>query len=180
MSARRGLGASGAGAIYLVAGLALPRFDDAIAVFNHLLDNDLVDAPTAHGLRLGRAMAMLREDHLFDADRALADLRRTVAAAGVESAGLALVEIYRDVKTGHPGEAVAIFEQRLPALRDQLGHRVADAYALAARRTTCSAAPPGQEPIQSTLRPVNRAARRYTKWRNWPVGTSRRRLRGGA
>ena len=53
--------------------------------------------------------------------------------AGVESAGLALVEIYRDVKTGHPDEAVAIFEQRLPVMRDQLGHRVADAYALAAR-----------------------------------------------
>ena len=76
---------------------------------------------------------MLREDHLFDADRALAELRRTVASAGVESAGLALVEIYRDVKTGHPDEAVQIFEQRLPVMRDQLGHRVADAYALAAR-----------------------------------------------
>ena len=120
--------------IYLSAVLArYHRFDDAIAVFNHLLDNDLVDAPTAHGLRLGRAMAMLREDHLFDADRALAELRRTVAAAGAESAGLALVEIYRDVKTGHPEEAVAIFEQRLAIMRDQLGHRVADAYALAAR-----------------------------------------------
>jgi tetratricopeptide (TPR) repeat protein len=56
-----------------------------------------------------------------------------VAGAGVESAGLALVEIYRDVITGHPNEAIAIFEERLPVLRDQLGHRVADAYALAAR-----------------------------------------------
>jgi tetratricopeptide (TPR) repeat protein len=120
--------------IYLASVLArYHRFDDAIAVLNHLLDNDGVDASTAHGLRLGRVMAMLREDHLFDADRALAELRRTVAAAGVESAGLALVEIYRDVKTGHPEEAVAIFEQRLEAMRDQLGHRVADAYALAAR-----------------------------------------------
>ena len=120
--------------IYLAAVLArYHRFDDAIALYNHLLDNGLVDAGTAHGLRLGRAMAMLREDHLFDADRAIAELRRTAAGAGIESAGLALVEIYRDVKTGHPDEAVAIFEQRLPALRDQLGHRVADAYALAAR-----------------------------------------------
>jgi len=120
--------------IYLASVLArYHRFGDAIAVFEHLLDHDLVDATTAHGLRLGRAMAMLREDHLFDADRALAELRRTVAQAGVESAGLALVEIYRDVKTGHPDEAVAVFEQRLPVLRDQLGHRVADAYALAAR-----------------------------------------------
>ena len=120
--------------IYLGSVLArYHRFGDAITVFEHLLDHDLVDASTAHGLRLGRVMAMLREDHLFDADRALAELRRTVAQAGVESAGLALVEIYRDVKTGHPEEAVAVFEQRLPVLRDQLGHRVADAYALAAR-----------------------------------------------
>jgi len=120
--------------IYLGSVLArYHRFDDAITVFNHLLDHNLIDGGTAHGLRLGRAMAMLREDHLFDADRAIAELRRTVSQAGVESAGLALVEIYRDVKTGHPEEAVAVFEQRLPVLRDQLGHRVADAYALAAR-----------------------------------------------
>ena len=120
--------------IYLASVLArYHHFDDAITVFNHLLDNNLADEPTAYGLRLGRAMAMLREDHLFDADRAMAELRRTASAAGVESAGLALVEIYRDVKTGHPDEAVAVFEQRLPILRDQLGHRVADAYALAAR-----------------------------------------------
>jgi tetratricopeptide (TPR) repeat protein len=120
--------------IYLGAVLArYHRFDDAIAVFNHLLDNGMVDPATAHGLRLGRVMAMLREDHLFDADRALSEVRRTVVSAGAESAGLALVEIYRDVKTGHPEEAAAIFEQRLPVMRDQLGHRVADAYALAAR-----------------------------------------------
>jgi tetratricopeptide (TPR) repeat protein len=120
--------------VYLASVLArYHRFDDAIAVLNHLLEHDLVDPSPAHGLRLGRAMAMLREDHLFDADRALAELRRTVSAAGVESAGLALVEIYRDVKTGHPDEAVAVFEQRLETMRNQLGHRVADAYALAAR-----------------------------------------------
>jgi hypothetical protein len=76
-------------------------------------------------------MAMLREDHLFDADRAIAELRRE--SAGTDSAGVALVEMYRDVKTGHPAEAVAVFEDKLPAMRDQLGHRVADAYALAAR-----------------------------------------------
>jgi len=120
--------------IYLGSVLArYHRFDDAIAVFDHLLDNNLVDAPTAHGLRLGRAMAMLREDHLFDADRALAEIRRAVATSGGESAGLALVEIYRDVKTGHPEEAVAIFNDKLAVLREQLGHRVGDAYALGAR-----------------------------------------------
>lgn len=120
--------------IYLGAVLArYHRFDDAIAVYDHLLEHNLVDSAAAYALRLGRAMAMLREDHLFDADRALAELRRLSASAGTESGGLALVEIYRDVKTGHPDEAVAIFEDKLPALRDQLGHRVSDAYALAAR-----------------------------------------------
>jgi tetratricopeptide (TPR) repeat protein len=120
--------------IYLGSVLArYHRFDDAISVFDHLIDHDLLDGGAAHGVRLGRVMAMLREDHLFDADRALAEVRSTVARAGVDSAGLALVEIYRDVKTGHPDEAVAVFEQRLDVLRDQLGHRVADAYALAAR-----------------------------------------------
>jgi tetratricopeptide (TPR) repeat protein len=120
--------------IYLGAVLArYHRFGDAIAVYDHLLDHNLVEGGTAYGLRLGRVMAMLREDHLFDADRAIAELRRLGNAAGVDSGGLALVEIYRDVKTGHPDEAVKIYEEKLPVLRDQLGHRVADAYALAAR-----------------------------------------------
>src|SRR3954454_13990169 len=52
------------------------RFDDAIAVQNHLLDSYELDDAPGHAVRLGRAMAMLREDHLFDADRAIADLRR--------------------------------------------------------------------------------------------------------
>lgn len=119
---------------YLASVLArYHRFGDAIAVCDHLLENGLVDGVAAHGVRLGRAMAMLREDHLVDADRAIAELRRTISSSGVESAGLALVEIYRDVKTGHPDEAIQVFEERLPLLRDQLGHRVADAYALVAR-----------------------------------------------
>jgi tetratricopeptide (TPR) repeat protein len=133
----RSPGLRGQALIYLGAVLArYHRFGDAIAVYDHLLDHNLVDGGTAYGLRLGRAMAMLREDHLFDADRAIAECRRIAAGAsatGMDSAGLALVEIYRDVKTGHPGEAAATFEEKLPALRDQLGHRVADAYALAAR-----------------------------------------------
>ena len=130
----RGVGLRSQALIYLGAVLArYHRFTDAIAVYDHLLDHQLVDGGTAYGLRLGRVMAMLREDHLFDADRAIAELRRLGNSAGVDSGGLALVEIYRDVRTGHPDEAVAIFEDKLPVLRDQLGHRVADAYALAAR-----------------------------------------------
>jgi len=43
------------------------------------------------------------------------------------------VEIYRDVKTGHPAEAVEIFNQRSARLREQLGHRAGDAFALIAK-----------------------------------------------
>jgi tetratricopeptide (TPR) repeat protein len=118
--------------IYLASVLArYHRFNDAITVHNHLLERELVDEGTAFGVRAGRAMAMLREDHLFDADRAISELRRLERTG--ESALLTLVEIYRDVKTGHPDEAIELFETRLPSLRDQLGHRLADAYALAAR-----------------------------------------------
>jgi tetratricopeptide (TPR) repeat protein len=117
--------------VYLAAVLSrYHRFEDAIAVQTQLLNEGMLDEGSAAGLRVARAMAMLREDHLFDADRAISELRRSPAAG---SGALALVEIYRDVKTGHPTEAVELFEQKLPALRDQLGHRVADAYALAAR-----------------------------------------------
>jgi tetratricopeptide (TPR) repeat protein len=107
------------------------RFEDAIAVHNHLLESINFDDTTADGIRLGRAMAMLREDHLVDADRAISELRRT--AQGRDSAGLALVELYRDVKTGHPTEAIERFHEALPLLQKQLGHRTGDAYALLAR-----------------------------------------------
>ncbi|HSZ59192.1 MAG TPA: hypothetical protein VK797_26360 [Tepidisphaeraceae bacterium] len=117
--------------VYLSSVLArLHRFEDAIAVHNQLLEEGTLDEGSAATVRLARAMAMLREDHLFDADRAINELRRGPLAG---SAGLALVEIYRDVKTGHPAEATELFEQKREVLRDQLGHRVADAYALAAR-----------------------------------------------
>ena len=49
------------------------------------------------------------------------------------SAGLALVELYRDVITGHPTEALDSVQDKLPTLRTQLGHRVADIYVLLAR-----------------------------------------------
>lgn len=120
------------GLIFLSSVLArYHRFEDAIAVHNHLLDTINFDESTAHGIRLGRAMAMLREDHLVDADRAISELRRS--AAGRDSSGLALVELYRDVKTGHPFEAIERFEKSLPMFQEQLGHRTGDAYALLAK-----------------------------------------------
>ncbi|HEY2588521.1 MAG TPA: hypothetical protein VGI81_22460 [Tepidisphaeraceae bacterium] len=116
---------------YLAPVLArLERYEDAITVQTYLIEQAGLDPAGATAMRIGRTMAMLHEDHLFDADRAISELRRSPAAG---SAALALVELYRDVKTGHPTEAIELFEQKLTTFRDQLGHRAADAYALAAR-----------------------------------------------
>jgi tetratricopeptide (TPR) repeat protein len=120
------------GLLFLTSVLArYHRFTDAITVQNHLIDDVLGDPATLHALRLGRAMAMLREDHLFDADRAISELRRDENAK--ESAGLALIEIYRDVKTGHPQEAIEMYQAKLPLITQQMGIRVADAHVLAAK-----------------------------------------------
>jgi tetratricopeptide (TPR) repeat protein len=118
--------------MYLTSVLArYHRFEDAIKVQNYMLETAKLDPTTERAIKLGRAMAMLRVDQLWDADRAIADLRR--GDGRENSGGLALVEIYRDVKTGHPAEAIETFNQRREILRDQLGHRVGDAYALVAR-----------------------------------------------
>lgn len=124
------------GLIFLAVVLArYGRFTDAIAVHTYLLERVSLDPGTNYGLRVGRAMAMLREDHLFDADRAIGELRRLGDRSGTgdAAAGLALVEMYRDVKTGHPAEAVATFDRRFNNLRERLGHRLADALALVAK-----------------------------------------------
>jgi len=111
-------------------------------VQDHLIENVDLDPSTVHALRLGRAMAMLREDHLFDADRAISELRRDVSRAvdpsqpdeaAPISAGLSLIEIYRDVKTGHAAEAIELFNRTQQVMRQQLGHRVADAHGLIAK-----------------------------------------------
>jgi thioredoxin-like negative regulator of GroEL len=116
--------------IYLAGVLArYHRFADAIAVQNYLLEHAQFDPGTTHGIKLMRTMAMLHEDQLFDADRAISELRREAP----DSAGLTLIEIYRDVKTGHPEEAIELFNARTAILRAQLGHRISDAFALIAR-----------------------------------------------
>jgi tetratricopeptide (TPR) repeat protein len=120
------------GLIYLTTALArYHRFGDAIVVQEHLLETIELDPGTGYALRLGRAMAMLQEDHLTDADRAISELRRVEGSQ--ESAGLALIQIYRDVKTGHPAEAIELFTAKELILRKQMGHRVADAWALVAK-----------------------------------------------
>jgi len=107
------------------------RFEDATVVQNYLLDHMAGDSLGVQALRLNRAMCMLQEDRLVDADRAIIELRRMPESE--ESGGLALLEIYRDVKTGHPAEAIEVFTKKLPLLRRQLGHRLADAWALMAK-----------------------------------------------
>jgi tetratricopeptide (TPR) repeat protein len=107
------------------------RFEDAMAVQDFIIDNELLDDHGDYIVRLGRALSMLREDHLVDADRAISDLRRRGPSGG--TGGLALVELFRDVKTGHPDEAIETFAKHLPMMQQQLGHRVADAHALVAK-----------------------------------------------
>jgi hypothetical protein len=119
------------GFIYLTTVLArYHHFGDALTLYEYLLNNVPLDFRSAHGLRLGRAMCMLNDDRLFDADRAISELRRDTDSG--LSGGLSLVELYRDIKTGHPQEAIDLLPQRLPSMRQQLGHRLGDAYALAA------------------------------------------------
>jgi tetratricopeptide (TPR) repeat protein len=120
------------GLIFLGAVLArYHRFADAVLVYEHLLEHRLVEGDAAYGMKLARAMSLLHEDALVDADRAIGELRRLDRAD--DSAGLALLEIYRDVKTGHPREAIEEFEKKQHLMRRQLGHRAADGYALAAK-----------------------------------------------
>jgi tetratricopeptide (TPR) repeat protein len=119
--------------VFLAAVLArYQRYEDAIAVYDHLLDSGMIDPAAMFTLRLGRATAMLREDHLVDADRAISELRRT-RDGETHTAGLALLELYRDVKTGHHADAIERFEKSLSLIRQNLGHRTADAWALIAR-----------------------------------------------
>ncbi len=126
------------------------RFTDARLVHDALLNPDLgepmIDPSLTHSVKVARAMSLLREDHLVDADRAMTDLRREVnqarddirreegqeRAQKIQSAGVVLLDLYRDVKTGHPEEALTVFGRAMPALRDQLGIRIADAWVLAA------------------------------------------------
>jgi len=116
------------------------RFEDAVKLSDYLLNppayEPVPEAATAHVIKISRAMALLRMDLLVDADAAIADLRRDLRAAStdspMESAGLGLVELYRDAKTGHPREAIQVFQTHQRLFREQLGHRLADALILVA------------------------------------------------
>jgi tetratricopeptide (TPR) repeat protein len=108
------------------------RFDDAVSLHDAILGDPAYagDPATTQSLLAARAMALLREDRLVDADRALVQARR--AAGTSENALNALVDIYRDVKTGHHAEAIALFEKHRAAMAEQLSFRVGDAWVLVA------------------------------------------------
>jgi tetratricopeptide (TPR) repeat protein len=177
------------------------RFADARVVHEYLLTPEPYqpqpDGPTAHAIRVARAMSMLRDDHLVDADRAMSELRREVRAArdqvrreqgteaadSIQSAGLTLLDLYRDMKTGHSVEAIHTFELSIASLRDQLGVRVADAWVLcAAARHALGQADAAQEAYANatTLVPAVELHRRYPETAiladiyqaaRWPGGT---------
>jgi hypothetical protein len=156
--------------IYLASVLSrYHRFADAMLVHDFLLSHVQLDPAGEYGVKLGRAMAMLREEHLLDADRAIAELRKL--SAGQESGGLALIEIYRDVKTGHPDEAIEMFRTRSKAMREQLGHRVGDAFAIVARAYDMLGRDDDAQAAwadATVLSPVAELLRRYPEVR--PVG----------
>ncbi|MBC7782705.1 MAG: hypothetical protein H7144_02615 [Burkholderiales bacterium] len=129
----------------------LLRFEDCLIAFNELVQTERIAGTSSIAVKLGRAMAMLHSDHLYDADSAINELRRLIDRGGVEAemrkldvdapiappeapiiAALRLVELYRDIKTGHSSEATALFENNLPLMRAGLGHRVGEAHALVA------------------------------------------------
>ena len=99
-------------------------------------------------------MAILREDHLFDADRAISELRR-IGPEDIDSAGLALVEIYRrrEDPAKIPGRGDrGVRADRLPACKaTSLATRVADAYALVAPSLR-----PAEPALQKRPRPRSR------------------------
>ncbi|HEX8339859.1 MAG TPA: hypothetical protein VF624_03025 [Tepidisphaeraceae bacterium] len=127
------------------------RFEAALQMYTHLLEVERVAGPGGAVVRLGRVMAMLQSDHLYDADRAINDLRRLIDRGGLDAemlaadapptaggpdplpvAGLRLIEMYRDIKTGHFREAIDVFEASRAILRRGLAHRCAEALALVA------------------------------------------------
>lgn len=128
----------------------MDRHDDALTIFDTLIDREGLAGPGGATVKLARAHEMLRADRLYDADRAINDLRRLLDRGGVTAevaqfddtldwhpdpaalAGLRLLELHRDIKTGHNAEALLHFTTELNLLRKGLGHRVADAHALAA------------------------------------------------
>ena len=161
-------------------------FESARRVHDEILEaRSAVDPSIVHTITVARAMTLLREDRLVDADSAIGELRRdvnrardaarraqtsagkeidTVAIRAIDSAGLALLELYRDIKTGHFDEAIELFESRMKLMRDQLSTRVADAWTLVARAYDAKARPTEAATAfrrATSLAPFAELSRRY-------------------
>ncbi len=118
------------GLIYLGAVLVRQgQYQQALDLYNHLLETVAFPPQIAISLRCVRIYAMLREEHLSDAYQAIAQLKRDTPGG---SAMLSLLELYRLVKTGHPDDALQLFGQKQAQMAEQLGHRSCDGWALAA------------------------------------------------
>lgn len=103
------------------------RHEENLKLQEYLLSTAQMPQPIAFSLRCARAYGLLREERLTDAYEAIGQLRREDGS----SAMLNLLEIYRLVKMGHRDDAMKLFEQKRGQMTRQLGHRVADAWALA-------------------------------------------------
>lgn len=108
--------------------IRLGQYEDAIGLYEYLLSNSQFPAGISFSLRCARLYAMIRLDHLTDAYETIGQMRRESSSS---SALLSVLEMYRDVKTGHFEEALGIFQDRKAIFAAQLGHRSCDAWALA-------------------------------------------------
>lgn len=119
--------------VYIGALLDLRRFDDVVSASGQMLAEG-VPSDMAGPLWAAMAYSLLREDRLVDATGALHELRKLSRSdsAGPAPAMLALVEMYRDVTSGHPDEVLESHAKHRDAIAAALGYRVSDADALAA------------------------------------------------
>ncbi len=113
--------------------MALRAWEPAIEAQDYLLDHIPEDHPTAHLLRAQRAMALLHEDRLVDADTEIRALRRAPLDDPTAAALAALAELYQQMKTNHHADALAQAEHEDPRRTlAPLGGEAAHGYALIA------------------------------------------------
>jgi hypothetical protein len=105
------------------------RNADAIEVYDYLLDQQRLDEYSVYNLRAGRAMAMLKDDRLYDADKAIGQLRQTGPS---DSPPLIVLELFHALKTGRSRDLLEMYAGRRDYLKVELGPKSADAHAFAA------------------------------------------------
>lgn len=139
----------------------LGRYGDAVRLCEQLLKEVQFPEQIQVSLKVMRGYALMREEQLSDAYEAISELKRSAPKG---AGAVSMLELYYQVKTGHHEDALVYFEQRRGEMAAQLGHRVADGWALAA--TSAAALGRGE---QATVMAANAAvlgdsqeiARRY-------------------